>query len=78
MWLNGIDPRGLRSFANKNTHIEEGNNNNHSEEPQISGDAFDRDSLEQQSIESPIHEGFPPISQVVPYPVDIQETPIQV
>ena len=48
------------------------------EEPQTFDGDSDRDSLEQQSIESPIREGFPPISQVVPYPVDIQETPIQV
>ena len=54
------------------------NNNNHLEEPQISDGASDRDSLEQQSIESPIREGFPPISQAVLYPVDIEETPIQV
>ena len=46
--------------------------------PLISDSASDRDSLEQQSIKSPIQEGFPLISQVVPYPVDIQETPIQV
>lgn len=50
-------------------------NNNHFEEPQISNGTSKRDSLEQQSIGSPIREGFPPISQVIPYSVDIEETP---
>ena len=48
------------------------------EEPQTSDGDSDRDSLEQPSLESPIHEGSPPISQVVPYPPDIQETPTQI
>ena len=48
------------------------------EEPQTSDGDFDRDSLEQPNLEFPICEGSPPISQVVPYPPDIQETPTQV
>ena len=76
--LNQIDPRWWRLFAHINTSLEAGNNNNQMEEPQTSDDDFDRDSLEQPSLESPIHEGFPSISQVVPYPPDIQETPTQV
>ena len=48
------------------------------EEPQTSNGDSDRDSLEQPILESPIHEGSPPISQVVPYPPIIQETPTQV
>ena len=48
------------------------------EEPQTYDSDFDRDSLEQPNWESPIREGSPPISQVVPYPPDIQETPTQV
>ena len=48
------------------------------EEPQTSDGDFDRDSLEQPSLESPLREGFPLILQVVPYPTDIQETPTQV
>ena len=75
--LNGIDPHGLRSFENTNTHVKS-LKNNHFEEPQISDGTSERDSLEQQSIGSPIREGFPPTSQVNPYFVDIEETPIQV
>ena len=48
------------------------------EVPQTSDDDSDRDSLEQPNLESPIHEGSPPISQVVPYLPDIQETLTQV
>ena len=76
--LNRIDPRQWRLFAHINTYLEVGNNNNQMKEPQTPNGDFDRDSLEQPSLESPIHEGFPPISQVVPYPADIQETPTQV
>jgi hypothetical protein len=75
--LNITDPHGLRSFENTNTLVEVANNN-HFEEPQVFDDTFERDSLEQQSIGSPIREGFPPISQVIPYFVDIEETPRQV
>ena len=48
------------------------------EEPQTSDGDSDRDNLKQPNVESPIREGSPPISQVVPYPPDIQETPTQV
>lgn len=48
------------------------------EEPQTSDGDLDRDSLEQPNLDSPIHEGSLPISQVVPYPPDIQETLTQV
>ena len=48
------------------------------EEPHTSDSDSNRDSLEQPILESPIHEGSPLISQVVPYPPDIQETPTQV
>ena len=48
------------------------------EEPQTYNGDSNRDSLEQLSLESPIREGSPPISQVVPYPPDIQETLTQV
>ena len=48
------------------------------EEPQTSDGDSDRDSLEQPNLESPIREGSPPISQVVPYLPIIQETPTQV
>ena len=78
MRLNRTDPRRWRPFAHINTSLEEGNNNNQTEEPQTSDGDFDRDSLEQPSLKSPIREDFPPISQVVPYPPDIQETPTQV
>ena len=58
-----------------NTLIEE-TNNNQVEEPQIYDDTSERDSLEQQNnLGSPIREGSPPISQAIPYPVDIEETP---
>ena len=77
MRLNGTNPHRLRSFENTNTHVE-AVNNNHFEEPEIYDGTSERDSLEQQSIGSPIREGFPPISQVIPYPVDIEETPRQV
>ena len=76
--LNQIDPRRWRQFARINTSLEAGNNNNQTEEPRTSDSDFDRDSLEQPNLESPIREGSPPISQVVPYPPDIQETPTQV
>ena len=44
------------------------------EEPQSSDGDSDRDSLEQPNLESPIHEGSPPVSQVIPYVPIIQET----
>jgi hypothetical protein len=75
--LNKTDPHGLRSFENTTTHIEVVNNN-HFEEPQVSDGTTERDSLEQQSIGSRIREGFPPISQVIPYLIDIEDTSIQV
>lgn len=65
----------MENTENRNTPIEQ-KNNNQVEEPQISDDTSERDSLEQRNNRgSPIREGSPPISQVVPYLVDIQETP---
>ena len=75
--LNGTDPHGLRSFESTITYIE-AVNNNHFEEPQVSDNTSKRDNLEHQSIGSLIGEAFPPMSQVIPYPVDIEETQIQV
>ena len=49
-------------------------NRNQIEEPQISNGTAERDSLEQNLV-SPIKEGSPPISQVIPYSIDIEETP---
>ena len=73
--LNRTGPRGLGNIENMNTLIEE-TNNNQVEEPQIYDGTLERDSLEQQNnLGSPIREVSPPILQVVPYPVDIQETP---
>jgi hypothetical protein len=72
--LNRTDPHGLENIENTNTLIEE-TNNNQVEEPQISDGTSEGDNLEQQNLGSPIREGSPPISQVVPYPVDIEETP---
>ena len=72
--LKKTNPRGLRSFENTNTLVV-AVNNNHFEEPHISDGTLERDGLEQQSIGSPIKEGFPPISQVIPYSIDIEETP---
>ena len=46
-------------------------------QPNISDGTSERDSLEHQSIGSLIREGFPPISQVTPYPINIEETTIQ-
>ena len=72
--LNRTDPRGLGNIENTNTLIEE-THNNQLEEPQIFDDTSKRDNLEQKKLGSPIREGFPPISQVIPYFVDIEETP---
>ena len=72
--LNRIDPRRLENTENTNTLIEQ-TNNNQVEEPQISNNTSERDSLEQRNnLRYPIREGSPPISQVVSYLVDIQET----
>ena len=76
--LNRTDPLRRRPFAHRNTSLEAGINNNRTEEPETSDGDSDRDSLEQPNLESPIREGSPPISQVVPYPPDIQETLTQV
>jgi hypothetical protein len=76
--LNRTNTLWRRPFAHRNTSVEVGNNNNQTEEPQTSNNDFDRDSLEQPNLESPIHEGSPLISQVVPYPSVIQETLTQV
>lgn len=72
--LNRNDPHGLGHIENTNTLIEE-TNNNQIEETQISDDTSERDSLEQQNLGSPIREGSPPISHVIPYSIDIEETP---
>jgi hypothetical protein len=73
--LNRTDPRRLENIENTNTLIEQ-TNNNQVEEHQIFYDTLERDSLEKRNnLGPPIREGYPPISQVVPYPVDIQETP---
>ena len=48
------------------------------EEPQTSDGDSDTDSLEHLILESPIREGSPLVSQVIPYPPIIQETPTQV
>lgn len=73
--LNRTDPRRFENTENTNTPLEQ-TNNNQVEEPQISYDTSERDSLEQRNkLRSPIREGSPPISKVVPYPVYIQETP---
>ena len=72
--LNRTDPQRLENTENTNTLVEQ-TNNNQVEEPKISDDTSERDSLEQRNnLGSPIREGSHPISQVVPYPVDIQET----
>ena len=69
--LNRIDPRRWENPENTNTPLEQ-TNNNQVEEPQISDKTSKRDSLEQRNnLGSLIKEGSPPISQVVPYPVDI-------
>jgi hypothetical protein len=72
--LNRTNPLRWRPFEHRNTSLETRNINNQTEEPQTSDGDFDRDSLEQPNLESPIREGSPPISQVVPYPPVIQET----
>ena len=72
--LNRTDPHGLGNIENTNTLIEE-TNNNQIEEPHIYDDASERDSLKQQKLGSPIKVGSPPISQVILYFVDIEETP---
>ena len=60
--LNRTDPQRLENTENTNTLIEQ-TNNNQVEEPQISDDTSERDSLEQQNdLGSPIREGSPPIS----------------
>ena len=76
--LNRTDPLRRRLFALRNTSLGRGINNNQTEEPQTFDDDSDRDSLEKPDLVSPICEGSPPISQVVPYPPIIQETPTQV
>ena len=49
---------------------------NQTNQPQISDETSKRDSLEQQNnLGFSLREGSPPISQVVPYPVDIEKTP---
>ena len=65
----------MENTKNTNTLIEQ-TNNNQVKEPPISNGTLERDSLEQQNnLGSPIREGSPPISEVVPYPIDIKETP---
>ena len=76
--LNRTDPLRPRSFVHKNTSIGRRINTNQSEEPQASDGDYNGDSLEHPNLESPIREGSPPISQVIPYPPIIQETPTQV
>ena len=66
--LNRNDPRRWENPENTNTPLEQ-TNNNQVEEPQISEETLERDSLEQQNnLGSSIREGSPHISQVVPYP----------
>ena len=73
--LNRTNPLRCRPFPHRNTSLGRGINNNQMEEPQTYDSDSDRDSLEQPNVESPIHEGSPPISQVVPCTPIIQETP---
>ena len=72
--LNRTNPHGLGNIENTNTLIEQ-TNNNQIEEPHISDGTSERDSLEQQNLGSPIREVSPPMSQVIPYSIDIEETP---
>ena len=76
--LNRTNPLRRKPFAHKNTSLGTRNNNNQTEEPQTSDGDSNRDSLEQPSLESPIHEGSPPVSQVIPYPPIIHKTPTQI
>ena len=75
---NRTDPLRPGPFAPKHTILGSRINTNWSEEPQVFDGDSDRDSLEHPHFESPIREGSPPISEVVPYPPLIQETPPQV
>ena len=76
--MNRTGPLRPRSFVHRNTSVGRRINTNQSEEPQASDSDSNRDSLEHLNSESPIREGSPLVSQVIPYPPIIQETPTQV
>ena len=72
--LNRTNPRS-GDLENTNRILEQ-LHHNQTDQPQIYDETLERDSLEQQNnLGSLIRESSPPISKVVPYPVDIEQTP---